>query len=86
MCTDNMRQNVGAPNNRPYFEHCHTMYCCRGVFELESLLQQVAAICKVQEGVVILHAVSSSCQERDEEDYEQATMTEVGSQAEPQLF
>lgn len=44
---------------KPYLKSGHTMYCCRRVFELEPLLQQVAAICKVQEGVVILHSVST---------------------------
>lgn len=49
-----------------YLESGHTVYCCRGVLKLEPLLQQVAAICKIQEGVIILHAVTSFCQEEDE--------------------
>lgn len=60
-----MGQNNDPPTNRLYLEPGHTVYCCRGVFELEPLFQQVAAICKVQEGVVILHVVTSFCQEKD---------------------
>lgn len=52
-----------ARDIRPYLEPGHTVHCGRGVLELKPLLQQVAAICKIQEGVIILHVVTSCWQE-----------------------
>lgn len=76
-----LEQNISdlMMNIRLYLEPGHTVHCCRGVLELEPLLQQVATICKVKEGVVTFHVVPVFCQEEDKneeywakKDYEQS--------------
>lgn len=60
-----MGQNIDAPDIRPYLQPGHAVDLSRRVLELEPLLQQVAAICEVQEGEVILHVGTSFCQRGD---------------------
>lgn len=61
MCSEQNADDL-MMNIRLYLEPGHTVHCCRGVLELEPLLQQVATICKVEEGVVIFHVVPVFCQ------------------------
>lgn len=57
-----------------YLQPGDTVDCGGGVLELEPLLQEVAAVCKVQEGVVVLHVVGRLGQQEEEEEDEEEVM------------